>query len=334
MKIISSTIGVIFIMIIIIFLIFLIFIIIRKNRDNSSLYNVDSIQINPVSESVKQDCKSVRTTCNILDPNSCSKSCNEQQLSCIDMNAIGGSDTNNINGGGTVCLPQPISLSCDITKGGIYVWQGFGFADTQAWNCYCSAPDVYNGKGCAFPNPDFCSGGTIDTSKLSNKKLPNADICTCPPNTVKMFRQENQVPFCASRDPNNGGGSYGLAGNIFSTPDWRNITFRPTLGAIDLSLEEWARQIVAQLTFGDQNIKFINDVTRILNNNQPSDQHLYVLNKNMADNISSVGCLNVTNICNSMANCESLTSINFPDTNHLYDTYSYYRGDNLETNSC
>lgn len=183
------------------------------------------VVINPVSGESKKECTKVRTPCDINDPNSCNTSCTEEALTCVSLNSIQGSS--NINGGGHVCLPSPVGQKCDITKGGTLVWSGYGFTNRQEWDCLCTKPEYYVGSDCTTPNPAFCTGGNA-----------NGYDCSCPANTIKLYDEITNLPFCASKI--SGGGENGLAGNLEAYPSWKNIY---------LAAGDWYRHVAEELYY-------------------------------------------------------------------------------------
>lgn len=164
--------------------------------------------INPSNTSSKVKCSQIKQSCQT--DNDCSNTCTEEQLSCIS--------TDNY---GKVCLPSVPDSSCNKEKGGIPIWSGYGMTDTSRWSCICQYPEYYNGPNCDLPNPYYCTDGQIDPTKSLQD-----ESCICPEGTKKMFRASTNVPFCAQIDQNKGGGEYGLLGNIYSSPDWRNISIQ------------------------------------------------------------------------------------------------------------
>ena len=94
------------------------------NRNNS-LKNTTPIAVNPVTSATKQNCQAIRTPCDPQNPNSCSASCDEQELRCVNLDAITPSAAGKeVNGGGYVCLPEIPSIACNVDNGGVYVWTG------------------------------------------------------------------------------------------------------------------------------------------------------------------------------------------------------------------
>ena len=186
------------------------------------------------SQGIKKKCISTRTPCDKYDPNSCNNSCDEQNLICVDLSTVGDSS------GGSVCLPTEPDTSCNIQNGGVNVWTGYGFTETQGWSCLCQHPEIYNGEHCTNLNPSFCSGGSLD----STKSFTDPNFCTCPSGTKKLKRVMGNTPFCASTVPNSGE-LYGLAGNMKGT--WEDI-YTNINGANNL-YNDWSANI-ASLLFG------------------------------------------------------------------------------------
>jgi hypothetical protein len=163
---------------------------------------------NPSNTSSKVKCSQTKQSCQT--DNDCSNTCTEEQLSCVS--------TDNY---GKVCLPSVPDSSCNKEKGGIPIWSGYGMTDDSRWSCICQYPEYYNGPNCESANPYYCTDGQIDPTKPLQD-----ESCICPEGTTKMFRASTNVPFCAQKDGQKGGGEYGLLGNIYNSPDWRNISIQ------------------------------------------------------------------------------------------------------------
>lgn len=312
-----------------------IFLIIILNRHNA-LKNTDPIAVNPVEINQKNNCVETRTPCNPQDPNSCAHSCNETELKCLNLDAITPSPSGKaINGGGYVCLPEIPEMTCNLQNGGVYVWTGWGFTQNQQWDCYCQFSEFFGGPGCENPNPDLCSGGTIDYSQLKNGTAsPTSEICKCPDKTILLLRGNSNTPYCESTDSTKGGGEFGLAGTIHPSPDWRNVIFRRVKSSqfgVDLeTTSAWAdriaRQLVSSYKPGDTGTKnLVNNLTGILDNMEKTCPSCTVwgsecmnhcagfggqirlarLDKNMANQICQTIC---PNVCFGICNCEDGTA--------------------------
>lgn len=312
-----------------------IFLIIILNRNNA-LKNTDPVSINPVSANQKVNCVEIRTPCDPQDSNSCAHSCNETELKCLNLDAITPSPSGKaINGGGYVCLPEIPEITCNLQNGGVYVWTGWGFTDSQQWDCFCQYPEFFGGSGCQTPNPDLCSGGTIDYSQLEKgANSPTSEICQCPSGTMKLLRGNSNTPYCESTDPKKGGGEFGLAGTLHASPDWRNILFRRVISSqfgVDLeSTSSWADRIARQLTSsyksgdpGTQNL--VNNLTDMLDGFQKTcpdcttwgaecmnhcagfagQMKLARLDQDMANQICQIIC---PNVCFGICNCSDNTA--------------------------
>lgn len=148
-------------------------------------------------------CKNVKQPCQSnID---CAQSCSEKELICVNTPSYGN-----------VCLPSIPDTSCDTSKGGLPIWTGYGFSETQVWNCMCQFPEYFVGPHCSTPNPYYCTGGSIDQNNLSDTG------CTCPSGTTKMYRANTNVPFCGDNTPT-ATMKYGLTGNMMIRPSWNNI---------------------------------------------------------------------------------------------------------------
>lgn len=310
------------------------FIYIKRSRKNDPLYDTSSIQINRVGNDVQRSCSDTKTYCDPNDPHSCDICNDAVEMTCIDLSSISAPGSGKLNGEQAMCLPANIQTPCDVTKGGIYLWTGFGMTDNADWDCFCSAPQIFNGSGCMVQNPDFCSGGEIDTSQLSKSKTPDNSLCKCPPFTVLMYRAENNVPYCASTDPAKGGGMFGMAGNLSQTPSWRNVCFRATQGNTVVSLDAWAQQIAREMTLNDSDkITKVKPLLEEVLTKYSSSGSLFVLNKTIADEL----CGSATNVspCRSMCNISANpSSVDFPDLSQIKDTYTYYQGDYRPLGNC
>jgi hypothetical protein len=192
----------------------------------------------PFQTSQKPICAYTRTSCETSEDciNKCNDS-NRNQLVCTDVNKL-QPDTTNINGGGKICLPPVPIVSCNVTNGGALLWTGYGSTNQQGWDCLCTQPTIWNGLSCDIKNPSYCSGGTLD-SKFN---------CSCPDNTVKMWRNGLNTPFCAPKSGEKGG-MYGLAGNRLDVPNWGNVFFN--LDTADYS--NWATRIAEEMNISDNN---------------------------------------------------------------------------------
>ena len=243
--------AVIFVFISVVVIMVMIYSLFKKNK----LSDVSSVMINPIKVPSKRSCKKIRTPCDPKDPMACENSCDDSdplaQMKCIvldDINPQGGSG---INGGGAVCLPgnPGENIHCNTKNGGVYVWTGWGFTDNQDWDCYCMYPEYFGGPGCEKINSDVCSGGNVDLGRMIGE--PTSDICKCPEGTELLLRAGAGTPYCESTDERKGGGMFGLAGGLHSSPDWRNVLFRQ-YGDNDTRVPEdidvWAGKIVREVT--------------------------------------------------------------------------------------
>jgi hypothetical protein len=182
-------------------LLVLIFFILPSTKETSK------IVINTSKKTAKVNCSQTKQSCQ--QDQDCLNTCSDsEQLTCVS--------TDNY---GKVCLPRVPDGTCNKDKGGIPIWTGYGMTESQRWSCICQYPEYYNGPNCDIPNPYYCTGGTIDPSKSLQD-----ESCSCPENTKKMFRASSNLPFCASIIESEGGGKYGLAGNIQKSPNWKNIS--------------------------------------------------------------------------------------------------------------
>jgi hypothetical protein len=313
----------------------------KKNK----LTNTSPTMINPVNNPLAKDCLSERVACNPKDPSSCSKSCNNvQEMKCVILDNITSPEGKAINGGGYVCLEDYPTIKCNIDKGGVYVWTGYGFTNNQTWDCYCMYPEFFGGPGCETVNPDICAGGTVDVSKLNGSE-PTSDICTCPPGTTLLLRGDTNTPYCESTDPSKGGGMYGLAGNLHSSPDWRNVLFRkPVVSSGSIAPEtttQWATDIVQELTasYDPGNpttqglVKTVQATLDGINSSQCincdpyGDCSNYCTNhamSNITQPIANTICQNICpNACTGVCNCSSGTAIWSDETSTLKNKAQY-----------
>jgi len=209
----------------------------------------------PFKTSEKPYCAYTRTSCDPTIPSDCANKCldsNASTFKCVNLNSNQPSGGSNVNGGGYVCLPEEPTNECVIENGGANIWTGYGATNQQGWSCLCTQPLVYGGEGCKYRNPSYCSGGTI-----------NPDLsCTCPENTEKRFRTNVNTPFCVSKDPAQGGGYMGLAGNQLDVPNWGNVQFN-LVNSDDYA--DWAARIAFEMNLL-YNSKVLDAVKQIIKN--------------------------------------------------------------------
>jgi hypothetical protein len=155
---------------------------------------------------------------------------------------------------GKVCLPREPDNSCNTDKGGIKLWTGYGFTEKQDWSCFCEYPEYYTGPNCNDINPYYCTDGKIDPTKPLQD-----ESCICPPGTEKMYRATTNIPFCAKTLPKDGGGMYGLKGNIKKSPNWINIIINR-----DQDKFKWADQIYNELYKYNCCINILDNKIRVL----------------------------------------------------------------------
>ena len=295
---------------IILFLIFIIitsliiYLITQGFKEDDYLYNTDPVWVQPGKKGAKTDCLKNRTQCNPSDPNSCSQTCNNsEELSCINLDLFNSKNNEKgkkINGGGYVCLPQ-IKNNCDLDKGGIYAWTGYSEVDTADWSCVCLYPDRFNGADCSQRTPNFCTGGTLDLSKISKNKIPNDSICNCPSGTTMVINEDTNLPFCADNK---------LLGNLTKSPSWKLVYYNPHANdssqSADYSL--WVNNIMKELFYSNYNIinkdiltKVFTGIETILATNKKNK-----LNLDIAKQICGLN----SQIDSSL--CQNGTPVNFP----------------------
>lgn len=295
----------------------LIILVIIIDRLISTSQDTTKTVVNPSVSSKKISCSTVRTPCDPNNANSCSQVCNDpEEMMCVNLDQLQPSDKN-VNGGGYVCLPKsPDTTKCDQNKGGAYVWTGYGFTDQQDWSCLCTRPEYFNGPTCDNQNPSFCSGGTLDMTKPMGN-----DMCICPPGTKKMFREYGNLPFCASTDPQKGGGDQGLYGNIESYPSWVNvyydIGFDPSKPVQDRTT--WAQAIANELYKQNPTSTQITNIQTILN----KYPKVYQLNQDIVNNICGLSDVGQTELCRNNIpqgfnpNYEAVVSYTYYDNAYL-----------------
>lgn len=251
--------------------------------------------VNPGMTSAKVTCSSVKTPC--VSDESCKVSCNEESLKCVDLSKYGSPG---VNGGGSVCLPEtPDSTKCNVQKGGSQVWTGYGFADKQEWSCLCSQPGYFNGVACEEQNLSFCTGGTV---ALSPDNKITDDICTCPTGTKKLYRVENNIPFCAPSTKTDYE-QEGMAGNYEKSPNWNNIYIK-----VSNDINEWASKIATEI--GEGNVSKI----------------VYILNKYPDKNFLTQEIRN--DLCGSYPDsnlCNQSFPTNLPTVHYTYYENTYIK---------
>jgi hypothetical protein len=193
---------------------------------------LDKSTIPPINQSTtttKVDCTLIRTPCDKTNPTSCNTSCNNsEEMKCIDLD----------DGSGSVCLPDNVDVSCNTENGGMKTWTGYGFTESQGWACLCTHPEYFSGSSCNNRTPSFCTNGTLDLTK----KWTN-DMCVCPSNSVKMYREYGNTPFCVEKPPANAPINY--IGNYVEYPNWQNIYYNPNPTS---DKSDWAKKIVYEMT--------------------------------------------------------------------------------------
>lgn len=262
----------------------------------------------PSTASPKNKCVSVKTPCDKQDPNSCDNSCDEEGMYCVDLSEYGDKS------GGSVCLPLKPNIDCNVQNGGINVWTGYGFTESQGWSCLCQHPEIFGGPHCENQNPSFCSGGNpLDMTK----DFSDPNFCTCPANTQKMTRTTGVTPFCASTDPANGGGKYGLAGNLKGT--WKDIYIN-IMPPNDL-YQYWSAKIAYSLFGANPTKQDFDNVLQILLATDSSGSL-----PNLTQNIATQLC-NIPGVDLAEGFCsQSVPSapINFPTGYSPEVSYTYY----------
>lgn len=307
--------------------------ILLRNVQKSSLYNTTPIIVNITEGKSQKNCKNIRTPCDPKDPNACNNSCTEDELTCVSLDSINPQGGSKFNGGGNVCLPQPVNIDCNSDKGGVLVWTGYAEVNDQTWSCLCMYPDRFNGPGCNNVSPGFCTGGTVNTSNLSGK-YPDDSLCTCPSGTRKMVNSYNNLPFCAP--------SF-LSGNQFEPPNWSNIYFNPSFKTSATNppdiTQSWSQNITNEIYYPnnldlDSNTDSNKSFTQILSNINPGDQEspldLQTLTLSASDEICSSACKKpfVLTPNEKMCDCKNNSSTNYSDQIKSLNTvfYTYYTG--------
>jgi hypothetical protein len=263
-------------------LIFALFILYKSIRNNiEKQYPKREFEtVVPFYTENKPMCMYKRVSC---DPNvlsDCANKCNDptkDSFVCTNMDELGGG----ANGGGYVCLPPAPDTRCNTTNGGTLLWTGYGMTNQQGWSCFCSQPLVYNGPNCEDKNPSYCSGGTVEFPSLN---------CTCPANKVKLMRIGSNTPLCASKDPAEGGGAYGLMGNYKIPPNWGNVYYNLNKDGSD-DYQNWAVRILRQL-----NLPVTDDNARkMMDTIKGSEKEIAYINSNVTQPpITSSVCTNGT----------------------------------------
>jgi hypothetical protein len=263
--------------------------------------------IKPFENSIKVDCKTVRTSCDLSDPTSCESKCNNtEEMICMDLNSL--NNTQDLNKGGAgigVCVPYKPNIECNINNGGAYVWSGYGFTNKQEWSCVCNKPTYYSGPSCENKNPAFCANGNIDTN-LDPTDI-NACICNKTGFSKKMQWPDTNLPFCADDK---------LYGNITTWPNWQNVYVNTNTVS---NPNQWATDIAKEMYSPDsylQNVEAIQNILVKFNIGQTQPQHL-------TQDIISVLCSK-----NSLATkgSSSICSTKLPNNFIPVTTYTYYSG--------
>ncbi len=303
-----------------------------KTSKTGFIYNTDPTLISLKKEESKITCGTTKTSCNPLDPNSCSNCSDNVEMKCINLNNY--NPPNKISNN-SFCAPALPLSSCNTKTGGIYTWNGFAFSENQTWGCTCLWPDYFTGDKCDEPNPNFCTGGTIQSGIT-----PSNDSCSCPENTIKMIRGNNNVAYCASLE---GGGEFGLAGTLYPSPDWRNVMFRPinSQTALPIDLLSWSNLISQELnpqkiTEDCTNSSSLgcNIYTLLQNEEKVSNNTIYVLNNEspifMADRICTTA-LSYNGTCSKL--CTNNKAVNY-STQYPTVQYTFYQGDYMSPQTC
>lgn len=261
-----------------------------------SLQKMVKVNINPSRTSNKVNCVNQKKSCK--NDNDCQSSCNEEQLKCISTTQYG-----------KVCLPSEPDNSCNTQKGGIKLWTGYGFTEKQDWSCFCEYPEYYTGANCEVTNPYYCTDGMIDPTKPLQD-----ESCICPSGTEKMYRATTNVPFCAKTLPEDGGGMYGLKGNITKSPNWTNII-------IKRDTDIWVNDIYNELYKNSLNKNQIkNNIKNILDNNNNN------INKLSYDIVKQFCNIDPKPdyLCNPLCNEEDFNKFNINESIYTYYKNAYF----------
>lgn len=92
------------------------------------------------------------------------------------------------------CVPsQKPDRPCDVTKGGRWLYTGWGRIDHSIendWECQCTFPTVAGrmekNEGCGI-NHDVCRGGEWNDDSWEYS-APDPEKCQCPPDTIRIIR--------------------------------------------------------------------------------------------------------------------------------------------------
>ena len=138
----------------------------------------DNVNISRGQDPNRKMCHSYPVPCDGKNDDYCASTCvDNMEYSCQEVPSLSfNSDkTPSVSQGKKFCLPEQKAKEypCDIKKGCVSTWTGWGDTNRMEWDSLCMYPDYFGGNGCSN-TPGVCTLNGINF-------MPDRDYSQNPP---------------------------------------------------------------------------------------------------------------------------------------------------------
>jgi hypothetical protein len=174
-----------------------------------------NVNISQGQDPHRKMCHSYPVRCDGESEDFCSRTClDNMEYSCQEVPTLSYNQDKKpqVNKGKKYCLPEGRAKEypCDIKKGCVPTWTGWGDTNRMEWDSLCMYPDYFGGNGCS-PTPGVCTlnGMNFMPDKDYSEKPPTFEDCKNNfmgklPEEIKndftvIKRENNETPIIVKR---------------------------------------------------------------------------------------------------------------------------------------